>query len=227
MAFWKPAALSAVLLVSAAANADARLDRIIAESSKAAPVAFERTTRAEVRADPEKEPALVVDRYQPKAGAAGGWTVVSVDGRKPTAKELDAHARNNASPPPGFQNLHKMMVKPPARVTEKDGKTVYFWESLPKGTIVTPGGDISGQLSLEATVEEAGGKPLMSEVRIFAAQPFRVKVVASINRFNVVSHYKPGANGMPFLVSQTADTDVSAPMGLGGKRRSVTTFKPL
>lgn len=227
MAFWKPAALSALLLVSAAAHADATLDRIVAESSRSAPVAFERTTRAELRANPDKEPALVVDRYQPKAGAAGGWTVVSIDGRKPTPKELEAHAKDNSSPAPGFHNLHKMMSTPPARVTEKDGKTVYAWNRLPKGTIVTPGGDISANLSLEATVEEAGGKPTLSEVRIFAAKPFRVKVVASINRFNVVSYYKPGANGTPFLVAQTAETDVSAPMGLGGKRKSSTSFKPL
>lgn len=227
MAFCKPAALSILLLVSAAAEADAVIDRIVAESAKSAPVAFERVTRAEVRADPQKEPALVVDRYQPKAGTAGNWTVVSVDGRKPTPKDLETHAKNNSSPAPGFHNLHRMMASPPARVTEKDGKTIYLWTSLPKGTVITPGGDISSNLSLETTVEEVGGKPLTSEVRIFAAKPFRVKVVASINRFNVVSHYKPGANGTPFLVSQTAETDVSAPMGLGGKRKSIATFKPL
>lgn len=227
MAFRKPVALFSLLLVAAAANADARLDRIIAESSKAAPVAFERVTRAELRADPEKEPALVVDRFQPGTGAAGGWTVVSVDGRKPTPKELEAHARDNSSTAPGFHNFHKLITTPPVRVTEKDGKTVYAWNRLPRGTIITPGGDISANLSLEATVEDSGGKPTLSEVRIFAARPFRVKVVASINRFNVVSHYKPLANGMPFLVAQTAETDVSAPMGLGGKRKSSASFKPL
>lgn len=222
MAFLKPAALSVMLMLSAAAQADGAIDRVLAESAKATPVAFERTMRAELRADPAKEPALVVDRFSPKAG----WTVVSVDGRKPTQQEQDAHAKGNVNPP-GFHNVHKLLAKPPSSRAEKDGKTVYFWSSLPKGSVITPGGDISAHLSAEAIVDESGARPLLNEVRIFAAKPFRVKVVASINKFNVVSVYRPGANGTSFLVAQASDTDVSAPMGLGGKRRSSASFKPL
>lgn len=222
MAFLKPAALSLMLVLSAAAQANGSLERVLADSAKATPVAFERTMRAEQRADPAKEPALVVDRFSPK----GGWTVVSVDGRKPTQKELEAHAKGNSTPP-GFHNVHKLLANPPSSRAEKDGKAVYFWSSLPKGAVVTPGGDISANLSAEAIVDESGARPLLNEVRIFAAKPFRVKVVASINKFNVVSVYRPGANGATFLVAQASDTDVSAPMGMGGKRRSSASFKPL
>ena len=64
-------------------------------------------------------------------------------------------------------------------------------------------------------------------MRIFAAKPIRVKIVASVNKFNVTSLYRQGANGLPVLTTQTSETDVTAPMGMGGKRRSVASFKPL
>ena len=222
MSLLKPAALLLMLFVSAAVQAETALEQVISESAKSGPVAFERTTRAELRADPENEPALVVDRFSPKSG----WTVVSVDGRKPTARELEAHAKGNSNAP-GFHNVHKLLNATPKRRTESGGKAVYLWNGLPKGTIVTPGGDISANLSVEATIDESGAKPVLNEVRIFAAKPFRVKIVASINKFNVISLYRPAANGTPFLVAQTSETDVTAPMGLGGKRLSVASFKPL
>ena len=205
-----------------AAAVDPQLQQLLAQSAKAPVVGFERTTRAEVRADPKKEPALVVDRFAPKSADTGSWTLISVDGRKPTPQELEAHAKGNTNPP-GFHNLHKLLSLPPTGRRDADGKTIFVWKSLPKGSVVTPGGDISSHLSAEATMDGSN----LSEVRVFAAAPFKVKIVASINKFNVTSLYRPGANGLPFLVAQTSDTDVTAPMGLGGKRRSVASFKPL
>ncbi|WP_374388224.1 hypothetical protein [Sandaracinobacter sp.] len=214
----------AVLALSSplAASADPLLQRLLAESAKAPVVAFERTTKAEIRADPGKEPALVVDRFTPKSADSGSWTVVSIDGRKPAPQELEAHAKGNGTPP-GFHNLHRLLSQTPTSRREAGGKTIYFWKSLPKGAVVTPGGDISGHLSAEATLDGTA----LDEVRIFAGEPFRVKIVASINRFNITSHYKTGANALPFLTAQVVDTDVTAPMGMGGKRRSVASFKPL
>lgn len=205
-----------------AATTDARLQQLLAESAKAPVVAFERTTRTELRADPKAEPALVVDRFTPKSVASGSWTVVSVDGRKPAPHELEAHAKGNSTPP-GFHNLHRLLGPTPTSRRESGGKTIYFWKSLPKGAVVTPGGDISSHLSAEATLDGSE----LEEVRIFASQPFRVKIVASVNKFNVISQYRPGGNGLPFLSAQTSDTDVTAPMGMGGKRRSIASFKPL
>ncbi|MGL6043938.1 MAG: hypothetical protein ACRC1J_08445 [Sandaracinobacteroides sp.] len=212
--------------IAAPARADAALQQILAESAGAPLPAIERTTRAELRAHPEKEPALVVDRFVP-AGTSGRWTLVSVDGRKPTAKEAEAHRKGNAAIVPGFHRLHKVLGGPPTRRTEADGRTIFLWSSLPEGAVVTPGGDISGKLSAEATLEQVGGKPLISEVRVFAAKPFKIRGIATMNSFNVVSLYRPGNGGLPFLTSQTSASDVDAPFGLGGKRRSQISFKPL
>jgi hypothetical protein len=218
----------AVLFCSAsAAQADAALQRAIAESARAPMVGFERTQRAELRADPDKEPEVVVDRFQPTGAATGTWTLVSIDGRKPTADEIERHRKTSArAPVPGFHRLHKILAGPPARRTEAGGRTVYRWDGLPEGAVVTPGGDISKRLSAEATVEEVGGKAMISQVRIFAAQPFSIGGIARMNGFDVTSQYRP-ASPHPFLAAQTSASDVKAPFGLGGKRRSTISFRPL
>lgn len=212
----------------AAAQADPVLQSILAQSAKAPFVGFERTVRAEVRADPAREPALVVERFTPRDARSGTWTLVSVDGRKPTEKELEAARKANATGMvPGFHRLHMVLSAPPARRAEADGRITYLWNSLPEGAVVTPGGDISDKLAAEATVEQAGGKPIISRVRIFAAKPFKIRGIATMHSFDVTSLYKPGASGIPFLTTQTSASDVTAPFGMGGKRRSQVSFRPL
>lgn len=217
-----------LITVPTAAQADQMLQGILTQSAKAPVVGFERTVRAELRADPAKEPALVVDRFVPKSSTTGNWTLVSVDGRKPTQKELDAAAKSTANGViPGFHRLHLVLGAPPAHRSEAAGKTIYHWTSLPEGAVITPGGDISDKLSAEAHVEQVGGKPMISQVRIYAAKPFKIRGIATMHSFDVTSLYKPGTAGLPFLAAQTSASDVSAPFGMGGKRRSQVSFRPL
>jgi hypothetical protein len=229
IAFAFSLATSALLSAGPAnAQADPALRQILAESARAPVPAFERTVRAELRANPDKEPAVVVDRFVPRDAVSGTWTLVSIDGRKPTADEQARHRKANADGPvPGFHRLHKVLGTPPARRTEAGGRVTYFWTSLPEGAVVTPGGDISGKLSAEATVEQVDGRPLISQVRIFAAKPFSIRSIAKMNMFEGVSQYKPGPGGTPFLAAQIQASDVKAPFGLGGKRRSQISFRQL
>lgn len=229
----RPALLAAAILALSPVAAPAAvrpgpvLQQMLADSAKAPVVAFERTARAELRADPDKEPAVVIDRFVPRDGASGSWALVSIDGRPPTADETRRHRRANADGPvPGFHRLHKVLGGTPEHRTEAEGRIVYRWNSLPAGAVLTPGGDISASLSAEATIEEVGGKPLISKVRIFAAAPFRIRGIATMNHFEVISHYRHGA-AHPFLVAQTSATDVKAPFGIGGKRRNSFSFRPL
>jgi hypothetical protein len=223
-----PAIFAVAALVAPAARADPVLQAILAQSAKAPVVGFERSMRAELRGDPEKEPASLVDRFVPKTASSGTWTLVSIDGRKPTAKEQETFSKNSADGViPGFHRLHIVLGAPPSRRTEADGRTTYLWNSLPAGAVKTPGGDISARLSAEAQVEQVGGKPMISQVRIFAAKPFKIRGIATMHSFDVTSVYKPGAAGIPFLAAQTSASDVSAPFGMGGKRRSIVSFKPI
>lgn len=215
-----------IALLPAAARADALLDRLVADATRAPVVGFERTIRAQSDAGKEKPAVQMVDRFTPVSASAGRWTLVSVDGREPTKKEAEAQARRQ-DPPPGFHKLEAILRQPLKSRAEAGGRTLLHWDGLPGGTIITPGGDISASLSAEATVEEVGGKAQLTRFRIFAARPIKVKVVATIHNFDLVSLYRPGANGFPFLVSQSLDTNVSAPMGLGGRRQQTISYRPL
>lgn len=224
--------LLALLSVSAiaapaAANADPVLKQLLAESAKAPVTGFERSLRAEVRPDSDKGPAQYVERFTPTGPASGRWTLISLDGKAPTAKQVEQHRKTSAEAViPGFHRLHLVLSPTPTKRTEAGGRTVYLWPSLPEGAVTTPGGDISRNLSAEATVEDAGGKPIISKVRIFAAKPFKIRGIATMNSFEVTSQYR--LNGaLPVLVSQTSQSDVKAPFGFGGVRKSVITYRPL
>ena len=224
--------LLALLSVSAiaapaAANADPVLKQLLAESAKAPVTGFERSLRAEVRPDSDKGPAQYVERFTPTGPASGRWTLISLDGKAPTAKQVEQHRKTSAEAViPGFHRLHLVLSPTPTKRTEVGGRTVYLWPSQPEGAVTTPGGDISRNLSAEATVEDAGGKPIISKVRIFAAKPFKIRGIATMNSFEVTSQYR--LNGaLPVLVSQTSQSDVKAPFGFGGVRKSVITYRPL
>jgi len=221
-------AVSALLFaLPAAAQTDPILSAILAESAKASPIAFERTVRAETPGESGKA-SVVVDRFNPRAAAGAQWTLVSIDGRAPTAKEIDQHKKSTAAiPTPGFHRLSTILAKPPAKRAEAAGRVSYRWDSLPAGSVMTPGGDISGNLSAELVVQQVGGKPQVEQMRVFAAQPFSIRSVAKMNHFDAVNQYKPGPSGLPFLSTVSQSTDVTAPFGMGGKRKSMVSFKAL
>lgn len=223
-----PFTICLVAALSAPARADAQADlrQLLAESARAPVTAFERTTR---RVLPEGDaPRTLADRFVPTSARTGTWTLVSVDGRRPTAEESRAHLKSDlVSVVPGFHRLHIVLGAPPTSQSQVGGSTLFRWASLPKGAVETPGGDISDRLSAEATVEEVGGRPLIAQVRIFAAKPFTVKGIARMNAFEVTSRYRLDPKRGPLLVSQTSISDVKAPFGLGGKRHRQFDFRPL
>lgn len=221
-------AVSALIFaLPAAAQTDPVLTGILAEAAKQGPIAFERTARGQDLGKDGKA-TVEVDRFNPRAAAGAQWKLVSVDGRAPTEKEIEQHRKKTADvPPPGFYRISTMLAKPPVKKTETGGRISYQWDSLPAGSFVTPGGDISGNLSAELVVEQVGGKPKVDRLRIYAAKPFSIRSVAKMNQFDAVNEYKPGASGQPFLAAQSQLTDVSAPFGMGGKRKNVVSFKAL
>jgi hypothetical protein len=221
------AAIATLVTVPVRAETDATLKQLLAESAKAPVVAFERTVKAELRPEGDKGPAQMVERFTPTGPASGRWTLLSIEGKPPTAKQQEAHRKSSAGAIiPGFHRLHLVLTPQPLRRTEAGGKTVYHWQSLPEGAVTTPGGDISRNLSADATVEEVGGKPIISKVRLYAAKPFKIRGIATMNSFDVTSTYRVHA-GMPMLVAQTSQSDVKAPFGMGGQRKSVMSYRPL
>jgi len=218
-----------VLLASpVAARADALLQQLIAEANRARPVAFERTTRNETAPADAPGGRVRVDRFNPRAAEGQQWTLVSVDGRAPTPAELEQYQKMaGRGAPPGFHNIGKILASPISRRMERDGRIIYQWNNLAPGSVRSPGPDLSKHLSAEAIVRDIGGKPHLQEVRVFAARPFSVMLVAKIRAFDIRSDYRPGAGGVPFLTQQTSEVDAKAPAGMGGHHRNSFSFRPI
>jgi len=220
------ATLVLAVCVAGPVRADTALQQLLADSARAPVVGFERTTRRLVA---ERNAAtLVVDRFVPTSAKDGKWTLVAVDGRRPTTDEAKAHLKSDlVSVIPGFHRLHIVLGAPPTSRSEAGGRSTYRWASLPKGAVETPGGDISTNLSAEAIVDTVNGRPLIAQVRIFASRPFTLKGIARMNVFDVTSRYRLDADNRPVLTSQTSISDVKAPFGLGGKRHRQFEFRSL
>ena len=214
------------LCAASVSGAHPDIDRLIAESARAPQVAFERTSRTLI----EGKPAVVtVDRFDPRAPAGRRWTLLSVDGRAPTADDLKRHAKQNSEDDvPGFHRLQELLKgKPPSCTAPAAGKTVCRWPNLAAGAVRMKGPDLSERLSAEVVLEAAAGRTIPGSVRVYAAQPFTIMAVAKMHKLDVVSTYVPGRNGVPFLAAQNIDVDVSAPFGKGAKSHTEVRFRPL
>lgn len=222
------AALAALFLLAAPAHADAILDRLRAEAARAEVAGFERTTREQKQTAKGPVTEVRIDRFDPKAPAGRQWTLVSVNGRAPTLREQGDHRKLVSSlPVPGFYRLSAILAGEPTRSVDAEGRILYRWDSLPPGSMPTPGPDISTRMAAEAVVEKVGSRPVMRSVRLFAPKPFPVMAVAKVKAFDLQNYYADGAEGVPVLVSQSGLSDISAPFGQGGRQTSQTQFRPL
>jgi hypothetical protein len=217
-----------LLPLPAVANADSVLNGLRAEAARAEKSGFERTTRTVKQTDDGPVTQIQIDRFNPRAPAAQQWTLLSVDGRTPTRKEISEHRKLVSSlPVPGFYRLSAILAGEPSKSTEARGRTIYRWDSLPPRSMPTPGPDVSTRMAAEAIVERIRGRPVLTSVRLFAPKPFPVMAVAKVNSFDLMNHYAEGSGGTPMLVSQTSSTDIAAPFGQGGRQQSQVNFRPL
>lgn len=219
------AVVFAIALSPVAAQADALLDQLRREAKDAPVVAFERTVRTDMLSGKGPASSVQVDRFN---ASTRQWTLVSIDGRPPTVDETAKHAKQVAAlPVPGFHRLSTVMAGAAKRSTDGNGRTVYRWEQLPAGALASLGPDISTKLSAEALVEDVGGRPMVSQMRVYATQPFSIMSVAKMNVFNLVTQYRLKGGSAPFLAIQTSETDLSAPFGRGIKQKTQANFRPL
>lgn len=222
------AATLALLAFGAPARADAVLDRLRADAERADAVGFERTTREEKQTSKGPVVEVRVDRFDPKAPEGRQWTLVSVNGRVPSTRQRAEHRKLVSSfPVPGFYRLSAILAGEPTRSIDAQGRTLYRWQSLPAGSIPTPGSDISRQMAAEAVVEKVAGRPVFKSVRLFAPKPFKVMSIARVNRFDQLNNYELMNGAVPVLISQASETDISAPFGQGVQQASQVRYRPL
>lgn len=216
-------AVACAALLAAAPAPDPLLARIVADAATIteASFGFERTTRLEAGG----KSTVRVERFRP--AATPRWTLASVDGRAPTADEARDYARAaDKQPVPNYGRLGAMLRDGAERATAADGNTVYRVTRLPKGSIAANGASMAKHLVGEATIARAGDRPFVAQMRVFAPKPFRMRMVAKVDRFEAVTRYAPGADGRIRVVSQ-AVTTVGSMLGQSGTMVSRATYAPI
>lgn len=218
--------LAAALLLSlpAAAHADALLDRIVADARAITPedFAFTRTLRTEQRSGDKVETRATVERFDPTRPAAQRWTLVSVDGRVPTAQEAKDYAKGMAQAiVPSYGRLARYFAGGGQRVA-KDGRVAYRTAKLPKGALTIGKADLSSGAQAEVIVAE-GPRPYVERLDLVSTKPVRMMLVAKVERLDATSRYKLLPDGRPVLVEQVSEMRGSM-LGRAGTLRTVASF---
>lgn len=220
--------LAAAALAAAPAAAAPAIDAIRAEVRAAGAYAFERTrTITDTRNGGTRR--VEVDRYDPAKPEGQRWTLVAVDGKVPTAEQQRAWAKAIADQPiaPGPWRLDPLLAGPDPSARPNGRETVYAWSRLPKGSLPFGRFDVTDRLAAEVHVTEAGGRPTVTRMRVFAPQPFRVLAIAKFDTLEVSSDYARDASGRLVLTRQVTEQDASIPGRGRGVMRVDMRFRPL
>jgi hypothetical protein len=167
------------------------------------PPAFERTTVATRGEDSE----IRVERFDPRAPVAQRWTLVSVDGAPPGARERDRFASSmRDTRPPGYWRMALLLADGASR-TGAPGEPVLRIAPLPADALDGQARDFAASLAAELRVT-AGERPVVHESRVFAPEPLR-RGPARVSAFEAVSRFARGPGGAPRLETQTTRMVIS------------------
>jgi hypothetical protein len=213
-----------VLIAAAPAGADPLQERVLAgmKATDTRDVAFVQTFRSERTGSAATE---IVTRHAP--GTAPPWSVLRVDGRAPTAKErTDILKAATREPTPSYARVARWFGAPARRVAEASGQVTYRFAGLPKGTIKMGSHDASADTIADAVVNTSGPRPYVERVRFTSAKPFRMMLVAKVERYVLNSSYAPLADGRVFPVATDSEFSGSM-MGKSGSVRARSRFSEM
>ncbi len=208
--------LPAVALLAAVAAApapDPLLKQLLADAKAARPVSFERTMRLENNG----KPSTVVDRYDPASLVP--WTLVSFDGRAPKEDERAEWRKSVKNGVPAYGRLAALIG-----AAQRVDATHYHVAPLPKGFLQRDG--FADRLVADLIVDTTAARPYVREAHFYATAPFRMFVVAKIDKFDATNRYAPGPDGAPRIVAQDTLIAGSGP-GMSGTQIKRATFRPL
>ena len=178
-----------------------------------ADVAFSQTTRVERTGAAAQE---FVTRYDPRLPAGRRWSLLRVDGRAPSAKETSQIVKAaNGAPMPSYQRLAAWFGGPATRVAQGAGTVTYRFARLPAGVVRIGKHDASADTVADAVVNTAGRQPFVERVRFASSRPFRMMLVAKVDRYVFGSDYALLPDGRPFPAGTQADM-AGALMGKSG-----------
>jgi len=211
---------------AADANTDALKQKVIAHARTVTEedYSFTRTIRVEQIEGDKTEQRVVIDRWDPGKPPNQRWSLVSIDGHAPKAEEQKAYTNDNAKRRvPNYGRIGVYLASSSTTSVDAKGRTVYHFAALPKDTVVVAGSDVSSNASAEATVNASGDVPFVEETRFTLTKPFRIKLVAKVERFEAKTRYRFTADGKVVPAEQSAETSGSM-LGKQGRIRTTITY---
>jgi hypothetical protein len=186
--------------------------------------AFTQTFSGQRSGEPAKEYLM---RYDPKRPAGSRWTLVRAEGRAPTPKEAANFAKQaNKNPVPSYGRIATWFGAPAKRVASGNGSVTYRFAALPKGTIKVGSHDASATTSAEAVVNTSGKIPFVERIRYISTKPFRMMLVAKVDRMTTTVTYRMMPNGRPMIAGSTTDMAGSA-MGKSGSFKMLAAYSDI
>jgi hypothetical protein len=216
------AASFAACLVCSAAHADEVQNQILAaaKATSAATYSFRRTMVIQQTGQPRK---TLVEQYDPRRREADQWSLVSIDGRAPTAKEIADARKAKRGPVPSYGELTKWIAAPANRTSPGPGYALYRFASLPAGTLKIGSHDASADTQAEVLVNIKDKVPVVERVRLRSTKGFRMMLVASIDSMMIDQRYRLLPDG--HAVPSQANSDMSGSMlGKAGRVQADASY---
>lgn len=212
----------AALMIAGEARADALQAEVLAGARAARPegYAFRRTLTVERTGAARR---TIVEQFDPRRPPAERWTLVSMDGRAPGAKELADARKAKRGPVPSYLDVARWFGAPATRVDGPAGYAVYRFARLPKGAVRIGSHDASADTAAEALVNLGGPRPWVERVRMTSTKGFRMMLVASVKSAVITARYRLGADGRPVPADGGSEMTGSV-MGKAGRLKTAVAF---
>lgn len=184
-----------LVFAPAAARADALQQQVLAIARSVGPndFAFTETIRAERTGKPANSS---VTRYDPRTAAK--WTLLSTDGKPPTAKQSASSTRFRAKAKVAtYARIAEWFGAPATRIAATATHVTYRFAAMPKGALMMGPYDASANTIVEAVVNTAGGVPYVERARFVSKAAFRIMMVVNVESFVVTAAYRLLPDGRP------------------------------
>lgn len=208
---------ASVPTASVSAN-DGLREQIVAAAAALPPagLAFERVTRLERKGGGSKVSQVRIERWD-----GVSWSLISIDGRAPTASEKNKIVHDNSVP--GYHQLALIMAAATDRKVDDNGRTILLVPVLPKGSVVADGKDISKHLRGEAVLGMRGEEPWVERLTVAAREQFKLNMLIKVTRFEQINDYRLDASGRPRLMAQV-NGSVGTMFGISGGETSEVLY---
>jgi hypothetical protein len=215
-------ALSTACLAAGEARADDLQNQIAstAWATRLDTYSFRRTITVESNLAKSK---VFVEQFDPRRPSPDQWTIISVDGRAPTAKEIADRRKTTRDPFPPYYAIGRWFGAPATRSETTPGYVTYQFASLPPGTLKFGQHDASPDTQAEALVNVQGNTPFIERLNMTATRGFKMMLVASLGSMTFTMRYRQLPDGHVVPVDALSDIGGSA-MGKAGQIHTVASF---